>query len=173
MKKINLSRFSFRFFLATAGLALALYSTASVGGKYELMSYIPTGVRDQMFSILRRDIEICKAYEENLNSFPETPHIMACERRINPRLKDFSKPKWTPLDVRKHAELVKVMDKMVFYRWRPNTFDEELWRKRFEERVATNSIKLSVAQLDVVANDPNADPPDGIADEVFRYVIGE
>lgn len=45
-----------------------------------------------------KGVEVCEAYEKNLNSFyPAIP--MNCQRQISPKFKEFSKPKWHRIDV--------------------------------------------------------------------------
>lgn len=70
-----------RFFILMP--ALALTAPPSLAGRYELLE--------------GKGVEVCEAYQENLNSFkPTLP--MVCQRSVNPQLKNFSKPDWQRID---------------------------------------------------------------------------
>ena len=43
--------------------------------------------------VVGKGIDVCEAYLKNLNSFPNDPP-MVCERKVNPKFPEFSKPVW-------------------------------------------------------------------------------
>jgi len=51
--------------------------------------------------------EMCVAYVRNLNSLIEEWSYMSCDRRINPKFRDFSKPPWQRIDKWEYIKLVK------------------------------------------------------------------
>lgn len=71
-------------FRTIATVATFLLSAGSVlAGQYELVK--------------GKGVEVCEAYQKNLNSFSPT-EPMRCERPVNPKFKDFQKPKWERID---------------------------------------------------------------------------
>lgn len=95
MKPIFLSSFSTIVF----ALAGAAFTDVAHAGRYEL--------------IKGKGVEVCEAYEKNLNSFsPSTP--MLCERQVNRDFKDFAKPMWEKLTLDQIAEInVDAADRML------------------------------------------------------------
>lgn len=64
-------------------VASAVFAHPANAGHYEI--------------IKGKGMEVCEAYEKNLNSFnPSGP--MVCERKVNPETPDFKKPKWQVLE---------------------------------------------------------------------------
>ncbi|HEX20383.1 MAG TPA: hypothetical protein ENG78_06160 [Acidiferrobacteraceae bacterium] len=57
-----------------------------------------------------RGVEVCEIYKKNLNSFG---HIMACERKINPKFADLKKPIWKKLDLWENRELLRRAEKFL------------------------------------------------------------
>lgn len=82
-----------------ATVAVFLFATSAFAGQYEL--------------IKGKGVEVCRAYEKNLNSFkPAT--LMVCERQANPAFQDFAKPVWERLTLDQIAEInVDVADRMI------------------------------------------------------------
>lgn len=74
------------------GLLWILIADVATAGSYTL--------------VVGKGIEVCEAYFKNLNSFPKHPP-MVCDRPLNPRLTDFSKPAWKELDGQEHLDLLK------------------------------------------------------------------
>lgn len=64
--------------VAVATLPLILTIPAANAGQYVLEK--------------GKGVEVCEAYQKNLNSFGEP---MVCERQLDPQLPDFKKPEWT------------------------------------------------------------------------------
>ncbi len=111
---------------------------------------------------------ICHAYVENLNKFKGP---MVCDRKIDPDMKVFSKPKWKSIDPRKHPELIDELARFWVYEdERNNQIKKEdkdkkykFNLKNFTKYAEKKQIKLSVANFDI--------DNDGKEDRVlhFRY----
>jgi len=130
-------------------LNLFIYHEA-IAGDYELLEDYPTGVHDTKFQVFPENLQVCKAYENNLNSFPEMHSVMVCERPINPKLKDFKKPDWQTLDVLENKDFIKKIEKQLsYYRANPNNFNEKQWDETFNARVEEKGIKLRYAKLEI------------------------
>lgn len=127
-----------------------LMPKAAVCGRYELLKRYPTGVHEQMWEVLQEDMDVCKTYEKNLNSFPEIKHPMVCERPINPEFKEFKELQWSDLNVSEKREIVLKMDKQsLYYKANPSAFNIEEWEKQFKLRVADGRIRLRLAKIEV------------------------
>ncbi len=76
--------------ILAAVLLFAFTAAPAVAGRYEL--------------IKGKGVEVCEAYEKNLNSFnPSTP--MLCERLVSPIFPDFAKPAWEKLILEQSATI--------------------------------------------------------------------
>jgi len=125
-------------------------SLLSSGGRYHLLMRYPTGVHEGMFEVDPSNIEVCGAYEKNLNSFPETKHPMVCERPINPAFKEFKTFQWTDLNVSEHRNTILKIDRQSsFYRANPGSFKIEEWEEQFKRRIAEGLIRLRLAKIQV------------------------
>lgn len=162
------------FFLGSI-LASVLLADAADAGRYELAKYIPTGIHVDKSPVYPENMELCKAYEANLNSFPEIKEPFACERPINPKLADFSKPKWKELDAGKHVDLLVEIERVKYRQFtRPYPFDESGYRKGIQENVRQGRIRLKLAELDIVPSPTLANlGPDGIPEKVLRIERGD
>jgi hypothetical protein len=102
--------------------------------------------------VLGRGVEVCEAFLKNLNSFPNDPP-MVCERKINPKFTEFSKPSWQPLDALEHFGLIEQIE-----RQRPSFREGEYDRNReeimawFKERIAKGAVRLATAAVDIEQN---------------------
>jgi len=76
-----------------------------------------------------KGVEVCEAYKKNLESFNEK-EPMICERKINPEMKEFSKPKWEKVNLAEHKELLRRLLKYKSYL-------REQFRKTVEDDVQT------------------------------------
>jgi hypothetical protein len=65
------------------GIIWTLLSLAAEADRYELVK--------------GKGVEVCEAYEKNLNSVNQRPP-MRCQRMLNPNFKDFAKPEWGRID---------------------------------------------------------------------------
>jgi len=108
--------------------------------------------------------EVCEAFLKNLNSFPQEPP-MVCERKLNPKFPEFTRPDWHPLDPLQYRELVRQIDRQIY---RLETEEQE---KKFEKmsetlerRVQEKHIMLSIAQFDI--------DMDNVPDYVLRVEYG-
>lgn len=136
-------------FIIAVALDLLIFNQA-LAGHYELLGDYPTGVHDTKFQVFPENLEVCKAYEKNLNSFPEIRSVMVCERPINSKLKDFKKPDWQTLDVLENKDFIKKIEKQSeYYRANPNNFNEKQWDETFKARVEERGIKLRYAKLEI------------------------
>ena len=102
--------------------------------------------------VLGKGIEVCEAYLKNLNSFPDDPP-MVCERKVNPKFPEFSKPVWQPLDALKHLDLIEQIE-----RWKPyeTGFEDPKRREeilaRIKARIENEKVQLAVTDLDIEQN---------------------
>jgi uncharacterized protein len=121
-------------------------------GRYELLKRFPTGVHDAMFEVDPGNMEICRAYERNLNSFPEIKQPMVCERPINPTFKEFKEFRWTDLNVSEHRDTILRMDKeSLFWKAHPEMMSVSEWENRFKLRTSEGAIKLRSAEIKLPA----------------------
>ncbi len=72
------------FIFMVAAIASAAFTYPAHAGQYEL--------------IKGKGVEVCEAYEKNLNSIP-LAYPMICERKINPKLTNFKEPDWVQPDL--------------------------------------------------------------------------
>ncbi len=106
--------------------------------------------------VLGKGIEVCEAYLKNLNSFPDDPP-MVCERKVNPKFPEFSKPVWQPLDALEHLDLLEQIE-----RQKLSHIEEEYIRNRgkliawFKEHIASGRIRLALANIDLEQNGTTA-----------------
>lgn len=135
-----------------------IYPVSGFAGEYVLQKRFPTGVKDHTFEVAEKNIEVCKAYEKNLNSFKDLPYAMVCERKINPELTDFKKPEWKELDLWENREKVKEIAKFLWYK---DKFDEEKWLAKFKQDIEEKKPSLSETWIDI--------NNDGKIDHVLRY----
>lgn len=123
-------------------------------GCYKLLKNYPTGIHEQMWEVGENDMDVCKAYEKNLNSFPKNKLPMVCDRPINPTFKDFRELQWTDLNVSERKDMIQKMDKeSLYYKGNPNAFKIEEWEKQFKSRVSEGRIKLRLAKIEVTKVD--------------------
>lgn len=86
---------------------------------------------------------------KNLNSFPGAPP-MVCERKVNPKFPEFSKPTWQPLDALERLDLLEQIERL-----RPSHNEEEYIRNRekllawLKDHIANGTIRLAVAEIDI------------------------
>ena len=113
------------------------------------------------YKLIEGELEVCKAYENNLNSFKDLPHAMVCERKINPKMKDFTKPAWKKVDVWEHRE--KILDVGEIGNWiKPNSPEARahlLGRIREDLQAGLLTLYETIIDFD----------NDGDLDHVFRY----
>jgi hypothetical protein len=160
------------FILSTV---IVFTANLSFAGRYELAKYIPTGIHTDKSPVYPENMELCKAYESNLNSFPEVKEPFACERPINPKFTDFDKPKWKVLDPSKHVELLVEISRVNYRKYtRPYPFDEPGARKGILKGIELGHVRLKLAELDIVSSpDSTTSKPDGIPEKVLRVERGD
>ena len=105
---------------------------------------------------------VCKAYLQNLNSFPGHPP-MACRRPLNPKFLEFTKPDWEPLDVMKNLGLVETIGRVRYRSLAPEQFEK--WKASIKSQVVEFHLSLATADLDVNG--------DGVPEPVVRYDEGD
>lgn len=101
-------------------------------------------------------IPVCRDFLENLKRLGSPP--MVCDRKFHPSMTQFTWPKWTPVDVIKHRDLVEQIWQNE-YGW---AHDENL-RTAFEARARSGEIALAVTQI----------PIDGKPTTVLRFMSGD
>lgn len=121
-----------------------------IGGRYELLKRYPTGIHEGMFEVDPSNMEVCRAYEKNLNSFPEIEHPMVCERPINPAFEEFKRFQWTELNASEQRDTVLKIDKQSpYYKANPGAMKIEQWEEELKARIAKGRIRLRLAQIEV------------------------
>ena len=119
--------------------------------------------------VLGKGFEVCEAYLKNLNSFPKAPP-MVCERPLNPRLKELSKPQWQPLEVWPNRHLLRqaLRNKPFNLKYSDEEFEKhdplEKWEANLRARLAERAMTFGVANLDV--------DRDGKEEAVLRFDSG-
>lgn len=119
--------------------------------------------------VIGKGFEVCEAYLKNLNSFPAHPP-MVCNRPLNPKLTEFSKPQWQPLEVWPNRHLLRQA-----IRNRPSNLsytDEEFekrdpydkWEANLQERMKERVMTFGTADLDI--------DRDGEKETVLRFDTG-
>ncbi len=116
--------------------------------------------------VLGKGIEVCEAYLKNLNSFPNDPP-MVCERPLNPKLIESSRPKWQPLEfwpnrhllrqaIRQHASNQAYTDEEFEKR---DPYDK--WEANMQGRLSERAMTFHTAKLHV--------DQDGTEETVLRF----
>lgn len=170
-------RLRWRSKLALLAVAVFLFSSAAHAGRYELAKFWYTGIHSNTAGVHESDVPLCKAFVQNLNSFPKRKEPMVCERPLSPRFKDFSRPGWKALDPIKNLDLLVQGAALAPYTKYENEkkSKEELaaWEKSARTNIKTNieqgDLTLSLARLDLVGL---ASRPDGKPENVLRVEVG-
>lgn len=167
-----------RWYTALAVVAvLSLAIPAAHAGHYELAKAWYTGIHSQTGAVHASDLPLCKAFVENLNSFPERKEPMVCERPLHPKSRDFSRPEWKALDPMQYVDLLMqdaALSPYSRYEKQKLSKDELLaWEKKARANIKKNieqgELTLSVASLDL---DGPASRPDGKSENVLRVEVG-
>ncbi|MEQ1824237.1 MAG: hypothetical protein ABL949_17155 [Fimbriimonadaceae bacterium] len=134
------------------GLLWLLIADVATAGSYTL--------------VVGKGIEVCEAYLKNLNSFPKHPP-MVCDRPLNQKFTDFSKPQWQPLEFwpnrhllrqaeRQHASNLAYTDEEFEKR---DPYDK--WEANMQARLAERAMTFQTANLDI--------DQDGTEETVLRF----
>jgi hypothetical protein len=114
--------------------------------------------------------ELCRSYDKNLKSFPDLSDKTE-EWPLDPKLKDFSKPNWTRVDIQQHKDVVKTLyiwsnDPNVLSNGNPQAEEagERFWQQ--QSKVVTEQIDAGVVRLERAQFDFDGD---GYVDTVYRY----
>lgn len=141
---------SYYFLFSVVAVASVAFIPSAHAGRYELMR--------------GKGVEVCEAYEKNLNSF-SLGIPMICERQINPEMKGFQRPEWKELDALENREMVKNIELFLDNHPRGNPKDDlAQWEDGIKDRVKIHHLKIEVAQVDI--------DNDGKADNVVKYYDG-
>ncbi len=94
--------------------------------------------------------QLCREYENNLNSFTELEHPMVCERRINPEMTDFREVKWQEIDAKENIHLFDQMLKSdeADKRMSAERY-QSLLKTKYLDRAKTGTVKLYTARFDI------------------------
>jgi len=102
--------------------------------------------------VLGKGVKVCEAYLRNLNSFPDDPP-MVCERKVNPKFPEFSKPTWQSLNALKHLDLIEQIERWKLYE---TGFDDPKRREELltliKARIENGTVQLAVTELDIEQN---------------------
>ena len=112
-----------------------------------------------------RRYELCRAYEQNLKSFPDlssTTHIWP----LDSKLSEFRHPEWKSVDALEHLDIVRTM-----YLWsadpqskRDDVAAEDVWKEKAGavlQGIKSGSVRLDRTRVDF--------GNDGHLDTVYRY----
>lgn len=137
------------YFVAPFALVVALLLAIpnAHAGKYELVQ--------------GQGVEVCEAYGKSLNSFRQLPYPMACERKLDPKLSQFAKPKWEEMDVWSNRQLLRDVEYFFRLEWR---IDYETWQRILAQRIHDRHRRLLLADVDI-NNDEKKD-------NVLKYING-
>lgn len=133
--------------LLAAVAALVLAIPTAQAGKYELVK--------------GQGVEVCEAYDRNLNSFSQLSYPMACERKLDPTLSQFAKPEWEEMDVWANRKLLREIEHLFRLEWR---IDYEVWERLLMQRIRDGHRRLLLTHVDI--------DNDGKKDNVLKYVNG-
>ena len=141
------------FSLLTIGL-LGGCSEPSDAGEYKLLDrpLLMKSTTPYASYPKAKDSSLCKAYEENLNSFPTMIHPMTCIRPVNTEIQGFEEIAWKKMDGEKAIkllvpEIVRTRKSSLSVDKRLSNF-YEVFRKRLNEGV----ISFSIASFDLGNN---------------------
>jgi hypothetical protein len=125
-------------------VAFAFLPSLALAGRYELVK--------------GQGVEVCEAYEKNLNSFkPTVP--MVCHRPISPKFGDFQKPTWDRLNFDQNSKLILAVDNLL----RPNYFaNPEIAESTLRGNVKQDNYKYQLTVVDI--------DNDGKTEPVLRFV---
>jgi len=121
---------------------------ATIAGEYVL---VKPGTWTGEFNVPGA-VEVCSAYEKNLQKYQDEPFAMACERVLDPKA-GFTRPEWKKIDPNQYKDLVKDIHR--FKRWKNMPTDTEI-----AERVSEGRLTMDLAKLDM--------DYDGILDNLVR-----
>ena len=101
-----------------------------------------------------KGIEACEAYLKNLKSFPNHPP-MVCDRPLNPKRIEFSKPKWQPLEFWPNRHLLRQAERQ--HASNLDYTDEEFekrdpydkWEANIRERLTERTMTFHTVKLDI------------------------
>lgn len=107
-------------------------------------------------------IDVCEAYEKNLNSFKELSHAMVCERLVDTNLKEFDKPRWRKLNIWENLDKIKNFEEfMGFTLWKEN----DRWMRNLRNREKKGMAQIYETHIDI--------DNDGDVDRVYMYDYGK
>lgn len=162
-------RLSARCAFALLAAVVFLFTSAAHAGRYELAKFWYTGIHSNTAGVHKSDVPLCKAFVQNLNSFPERKEPMVCERPLHSKFKDFSRPEWKRLDPRKHIKLFEQIARQEpYYRSQSKEILDDYVKRFMEEineKIAASELTLNLARLDLVGP---ASRPDGKPENVLR-----
>lgn len=116
-----------------------------------------------------KGIEVCEAYLKNLNSFPKHPP-MVCDRPLNPKFTEISRPKWQPLEFWPNRHLLRqaIRNKPFYAKYSDDEFEKveprEKWEANLKAGMAAQTMTFGLASLDV--------DRDGTPETVLRFDTG-
>ncbi|MDH5642089.1 MAG: hypothetical protein OEY28_12425 [Nitrospira sp.] len=119
--------------------------------------------------LVGKGFEVCEAYLKNLNSFPKHPP-MVCDRPLNPKLTEFSKPQWQPLAVWPNRHLLReaLRNKPFNLKYSDEEFNQAnpyiQWEANLKAGMAAQTMTFGLASLDV--------DRDGTPETVLRFDAG-
>lgn len=134
-----------------------------------LLLAIPTAHAGSYKLVKGKGVEVCEAYQKNLNSFDHSAP-MSCEREINPDMKDFQKPGWKELEAWDNRELIMKIQK--FLEPANTTIGNDYYWQTLKRAINDRHVVLSITTIDI-DNDSKteivAKYQDGVCQMAHRY----
>lgn len=147
---------NFLFILIAVGL-LGGCSKPSNAGEYKLLNRPLLMKSTTPYAPYPKatDPSICKAYEKNLNSFPNEKHPMSCSRKINSDIEGFEEIEWKKMESGEAIDLLVPLK----IRMSRNPVDSKERRSRLTQ-VLSDSVKDGILKFSIASFDINNDKKD-------------
>ena len=114
---------------------------------------VPAAFSGEYVLVQGKGVDVCEAYEENLNSFKDLPYEMVCDRLLNPKLKGLKKPVWKQLDAWQNRE---VIHKISLFSWGPSSKETDVFLRGVDKAIKERESTLYEAYIDI-DNDGNVE----------------
>jgi hypothetical protein len=97
-----------------------------------------------------KQYELCREYAKNLAAFPDLSD-KTYEWPLDPKLKDFTKPRWEAVDIQQHMDVVKTLYTWSYRGYEGHSDPEQIWQIRSPEvldDIARHAARLEMAKID-------------------------
>lgn len=99
---------------------------------------------------------ICRAYVKNLEAVQPTKASLACEVKLDPNMRQFSRPKWEELNIEDHWDVVYFIETELEKSFSKKIPPFNVWRASYRSRIQSGEIKPRLRQtsLKYASDDP-------------------